>query len=39
MFDFKKVIKVIDDKKTLLGIGSLNKDHSYINPKLVLNAK
>jgi tRNA pseudouridine55 synthase len=38
-FDFKKPIKVIDKKQTLLGIGFLNKDQSYINPKLVLNAK
>ena len=37
--NFKKVIKVIDDKKTLLGIGFLNKEYTYINPKLVLNAK
>ena len=37
--NFKKVIKVIDDKKTLLGIGFLNKEDTYINPKLVLNAK
>ena len=35
----KKVIKVIDDKKTLLGMGFLNKEDTYINPKLVLNAK
>jgi len=38
-FDFKKPIKVIDKKQTLLGIGFVNKDLSYINPKLVLNAK
>jgi len=38
-FDYKKPIKVIDKKQTLLGIGFLNKDQSYINPKLVLNAK
>ena len=38
-FDFKKPIKVIDKKQTLLGIGFLNKDQSNINPKLVLNAK
>ena len=37
--DFKKVIKVIDNKKTLLGIGFLSREHTYINPKLVLNAK
>ena len=37
--DFKKPIKVIDEKQTLHGIGFLNKDQSNINPKLVLNAK
>jgi len=39
VFDFKKPIKVIDKKQTLLGIGFLNKEQSNINPKLVLNAK
>ena len=38
-FDYKKPIKVIDKKQTLLGIGFLNKEQSNINPKLVLNAK
>ena len=38
-FDYKKPIKVIDKRKTLLGIGFLNKDQTNINPKLVLNAK
>ena len=38
-FDYKKPIKVIDNKKILLGIGFLNKEHTTINPKLVLNAK
>jgi len=38
-FDYKKPIKVIDKKQTLLGIGFLNEDQSNINPKLVLNAK
>ena len=38
-FDYKKPIKVIDQKQTLLGIGFLDKEQSYINPKLVLNAK
>ncbi len=38
-FDFKKPIKVIDKKQTLLGIGFLNEEQSNINPKLVLNAK
>ncbi len=39
VFDYKKPIKVIHKKQTLLGIGFLNKDQSHINPKLVLNAK
>ena len=38
-FDYKKPLKVIDKKQTLLGIGFLNKELSNINPKLVLNAK
>ena len=38
-FDYKKPIKVIDEKETLFGIGFLNEDLSNINPKLVLNAK
>jgi len=38
-FDYKKPIKVIDKKQTLLGIGFFNNDLSDINPKLVLNAK
>ncbi len=38
-FDYKKPIKVIDKKQTLLGIGFLNKERSNINPKLVLHAK
>ena len=38
-FDYKKPIKVIDKKQILLGIGFLNEEQSYINPKLVLNAK
>ncbi len=38
-FDYKKPIKVIDPSKTLLGLGFLNKEQTYINPKLVLNAK
>ena len=38
-FDFKKPIKVIDKRKTLLGIGFLNKEQTNINPKLVLNSK
>ncbi len=38
-FDYKKPIKVIDTRKTLLGIGFLDKEQTNINPKLVLNAK
>ena len=38
-FDYKKPIKVIDNRKKLLGIGFLNEDKTNINPKLVLNAK
>jgi len=38
-FDYKKPIKVIDNRKILLGIGFLNKEQTNINPKLVLNAK
>ena len=38
-FDYKKPLKVKDNKQTLLGIGFLNKEQSNINPKLVLNAK
>ena len=38
-FDYKKPIKVIDNRNTLLGIGFLNKEQTNINPKLVLNAK
>ena len=38
-FDYKKPIKVIDKRKTLLGIGFFNKEYTNINPKLVLNAK
>ena len=37
--DSRKPIKVIDKRKTLLGIGFLNKEQTNINPKLVLNAK
>jgi tRNA pseudouridine55 synthase len=38
-FDYKKPIKVLDKRKTLLGIGFLNKDQTNVNPKLVLNAQ
>ena len=38
-FDYKKPIKVIDNRNILLGIGFLDKEQTNINPKLVLNAK
>ena len=38
-FDYKKPIKVIDQRNILLGIGFLNEAQTNINPKLVLNAK
>ena len=38
-FDYKKPIKVIDKRKTLLGIGFFNEEQGNLNPKLVLNAK
>jgi len=38
-FDYKKPIKVVDKRKTLLGIGFFNKEQTTIHPKLVLNAK
>ena len=38
-FDYKMPIKIIDDKKILLGIGFVNKEHTNLHPKLVLNAK
>ncbi len=38
-FEYKKPIKVIDKRKTLLGIGFLNGEQTNINPRLVLNAK
>ena len=38
-FDYTKPIKIIDKRKTLLGIGFLNNEQTQINPKLVLNAK
>jgi len=38
-FDYKKPIKVVDKRKTLLGIGFFNKEQTNINPKLVLNAR
>ena len=37
--DYKKPIKVLDTRKTLLGIGFFNKEQTTICPKLVLNAK
>ena len=38
-FDYKKPIKIIDQKKILLGIGFVNKEKAKLKPKLVLNAK
>ena len=38
-FDYKKPIKIVDQRNTLLGIGFFNKEQTTINPKLVLNAK
>ena len=38
-FDYKKPIKVVDKRKTLLGIGFFNNEKTNLNPKLVLNAK
>ena len=38
-FDYKKPIKIIDQKKILLGIGFVNKEKTKLQPKLVLNAK
>ena len=38
-FDYKKPIKIIDQKKILLGIGFINKEKTTLQPKLVLNAK
>jgi len=38
-FDYKEPIKLIDQRKKLLGIGFLNQELTHINPKLVLNAK
>ena len=38
-FDHTKPIKVLDNRKNLLGIGFLNEEKTNLNPKLVLNAK
>ena len=38
-FDYKKPVKVIDNRKKLLGIGFFSKAQTYLNPKLVLDAK
>ena len=38
-FDYKKPIKIIDQKKILLGIGFFNEEKTKLQPKLVLNAK
>jgi len=39
IFDHKKPIKIIDQKKILLGIGFINEEKTKLHPKLVLNAK
>jgi len=38
-FDYKKPIKIIDNKEILLGIGFVNEGKTTLHPKLVLNAK
>ena len=38
-FDYRKPIKIIDQNKTLLGIGFINEEKAELQPKLVLNAK
>ena len=38
-FDYKKPIKIIDQKNILLGIGFINEEKTKLHPKLVLNAK
>ena len=38
-FDYKKPIKIVDNKKNLLGIGFINEEKTNLQPKLVLNAK
>ena len=38
-FDYKNPIKIIDQKKILLGIGFVNEEKTRLQPKLVLNAK
>ncbi len=38
-FDYKKPIKIIDNKEILLGIGFVNEEEATLHPKLVLNAK
>ncbi len=38
-FDYKKPIKIVDQKKILLGIGFINEEKTKLKPKLVLNAK
>ena len=38
-FDYKMPIKIIDNQKILLGIGFTNKENTFLQPKLVLNAK
>ena len=38
-YNQKNPIKLVDSKNILLGIGFINEDYSFVNPKLVLNAK
>ena len=38
-FDYERPIKVLDKRKSLLGIGFFNKEQTDLNPKLVLNAR
>ena len=38
-FDYKKPIKIINQKNILLGIGFIDEERTKLHPKLVLNAK
>jgi len=39
LFDYKKPVKIIDQKNILLGIGFIDEEKTKLHPKLVLNAK
>ena len=39
IFDYKQPIKLVNKEKLLLGIGFINEERTYLQPKLVLNAK